>query len=891
MPDLPSGTVTFLFTDIEGSTKLWEQHPEPMRQALARHDTLLRQTIQQHNGTVFKTVGDAFCAAFSTPTEALNAVLAAQQALHAETWPAEIGTLRVRMALHTGTAEERDGDYFGQTLNRVARLLALGYGGQVLLSQVTSDLLGSQLLQGCGLRDMSLHRLKDLQQPEHVFQLLHPDLPAEFPTLRSLQAFANNLPFQMTSFIGREQEMEEVKRLLETAHLLTLTGSGGCGKTRLALQVAAEVIEDYPDGVWLVELASLSEANLVPQTVVTALGLREEPGRSLTETLSEYLKSKSLLLLLDNCEHLVEACAALANTLLRSCANLKILATSREPLNVAGEHPRRVPSLLPPDPDHLPTEEKDLPAILAKNDAVRLFVERASTQRMDFRLQAQNARAIAQVCHRLDGIPLAIELAAARVRALTAEQIASRLDDRFKLLTGGSRSALPRQQTLQAMLDWSYELLKEQERTLLHRLSVFAGGWTLEAAEAVCSGEGIEDWEVLDLLTSLVDKSLVVFEELEGEAGGRYRLLETLRHYAKERLRETGEEPELQGQHLKFFLALAEEAEPHLTDAEQSVWLDRLETEHENLRSALEACYAIGKAGAESGLRLCGALARFWWVRGYLSEGRVWTAEALSQASTEERTQWRAKALNGAGLLAYSQGDFPSARSLYEQSLSIRQEIGDRWGIASSLNNLGGVAQHQGDYASAQAFYEESLAMKREIGDQWGIAASLNNLGLVAYSQGDYALAQAFHEQSLAIFREVGDRGRIALALGNLGDVAGNLGDYHAARTFHEQSLAIRREIGDRRGIAYALEGFAALASAQEQPERAARLWGAEEALREEMGAPLSPSEREEYDRKIAEARAALGEDAFSAAWMEGRAMTQEQAIEYALAFEISTPD
>jgi predicted ATPase/class 3 adenylate cyclase len=963
MHDLPTETVTFLFTDIEGSTKLWEQYPEVMRAALARHDALLRQTIQQHNGYIFKTVGDAFCAAFSTAADALYAALAAQQALHKETWPQQIGTLRVRMALHTGSAEERDGDYFGPPVNRVARLLSIGHGEQVLLTQVTSDLLIPFLSEECSLQDMSSHRLKDLQQPEHVWQLLHPALPSEFPPMRSLQAFANNLPIQSTSFIGREQEMKEVKALFSSTRLLTLTGAGGCGKTRLALQMAADLVEDYPDGVWLVELAPLAEASLVPQTVATALGLREDPSCSLTETLTDYLRSKTLLLILDNCEHLVEACASLANILLRACPRVKFLATSREPLNIAGEHPWRIPSLLPPDPAHLPSEERDLPAILAENDAIRLFVERASTQRADFRLNTQNARAIAQVCHRLDGIPLALELAAARVRALTAEQIAARLDDRFKLLTGGNRTALPRQQTLRALLDWSYELLKEQERTLLHRLSVFAGGWTLEAAETVCSGEGIEDWEVLDLLTSLVDKSLVVFEEVEREAGGRYRLLETIRQYAQERLRATGEEPELQGQHRDFFLMLAEEADLHLRSAKQAVWLDRLETEHDNLRSALGACQAIGEAGAEAGLRLCGALQQFWWTRGHLSEGREWTAAALSQEGSEERTKWRAKVLNGAGALARMQGDYTaarafheqclaicreigdqqgianslnslgsvayerddnaSARTFYEESLSLFQEIGDQLGIATVLGNLGVVALYQGDNASARTFYEESLAIRREIGDRQGIAIALANLGhvaqnlgdnassrafyeeslavqrdigdrpsiansliglgCVAYYQGDYIMARAFFEESLAIRREIGDRQGIANALNNLGGVALNQGDYASARAFHEQSLAIYEEIGNRLGIAYCLENCAALASAQEQPERAARLWGVAEALREVIGALLSPNQREEYDGKIAEARAALGEDAFVAAWTEGCAMSMEQAIEYAL--------
>ncbi|HZO88686.1 MAG TPA: adenylate/guanylate cyclase domain-containing protein, partial [Chthonomonadaceae bacterium] len=464
---MDSGTLTFLFTDIEGSTRLWEQHPEAMRSALARHDVLLQEAIEQHSGHVFKTIGDAFCAAFDAAPSALAAALSAQRALASEDWQAPI-RLRVRMALHTGAAEARGGDYFGPPLNRVARMLAAGHGGQVLLSQAACDLLGDALPEGVSLRDLGRHRLRDLQQSEHLYQLLHPNLPADFPPLRSLEAFAHNLPVQLTSFIGREKEMEEIKRLLSTAHLLTLTGSGGCGKTRLALQVAADRVEEYADGVWLVELAAIADLGLVPQTVAVALGVSEEPNRPLGETLANYLRPKSLLLVLDNCEHLLTACAQLADTLLRTCPKVRILASSREGLGLLGEALYHVPSLSLPDEKRLPTLEQ-----LSQYEAVRLFVERAVLSRPDFAVTAQNAASVVQICSRLDGIPLAIELAAARARALAVEQLAQRLDDRFRLLTGGSRTALPRQQTLRALIDWSYDLLSEAERTLLRRLSVF----------------------------------------------------------------------------------------------------------------------------------------------------------------------------------------------------------------------------------------------------------------------------------------------------------------------------------------------------------------------------------------------------------------------------------
>ena len=530
----PTGTVTFLFTDIEGSTKIWEDHPDAMGPALARHDDLLRWSIEDNGGFVFNTVGDAFCAAFPTAGPALEAALASQLALTAEPWGTEV-PLRVRLALHTGSAEERDGDYYGPTLSRVARLLAAAHGGQVLISAATQELARDQLPADASLRDLGEASLKDLARPERVFQLLHPALAADFPALRSLDnpALPNNLPQQLTSFIGRGKELAEIRALLGGTRLLTLTGAGGSGKSRLSLQAAADVLDQYEGGVWFVKLASLTDPALVPQTVADALGVSEEAGKASVRTLTDWLRPRRLLLVLDNCEHLIAACAALAAELLRACPGVHLLASSREPLGVAGEQAYRVPSLSLPDP-----KKGETAVALSQYEAVSLFIERARAVRADFAVTDANAPAVAQVCFRLDGIPLAIELAAVRVRSLSVEDINARLNDRFRLLTGGARDMLPRQQTLRALIDWSYDLLTEQEKTLLRRLSVFAGGWTLAAAEAVGPGEGatggvIEDWEVLDLLTSLVDKSLVVYEE-GADGGARYRLLETIRHYGRE---------------------------------------------------------------------------------------------------------------------------------------------------------------------------------------------------------------------------------------------------------------------------------------------------------------------------------------------------------------------
>jgi predicted ATPase/class 3 adenylate cyclase len=961
MPALPSGTVTFLFTDIQGSTRLWEEHPEVMRLALARHDALMRSAIEQHNGHVFKTIGDAFCAAFATAPDALHAAFDAQLAIASEPWPENV-TIIVRMALHTGAAEVRDNDYFGQPLNRAARLLSAGHGGQVLLSLPTKELTRDALPPAASLQTMGEHRLRDLNRPETVYQLLHPDLPAEFPPLKSLDnsELPNNLPRQLTSFIGREREIAAIKVQVTKTRLLTLTGSGGSGKTRLALQMAADVLDQYPDGVWFVELAPLADPALVPQVVATALGLSEQKGRTFVQTLADHLKFKHLLLVLDNCEHLLSACAQLCDALLRACAHLTVLATSREGLGISGEQTYRVPSLSLPDPKEKLTLEQ-----VSQYEAVRLFIERAVSSKADFVVTNTSAPALAAVCHRLDGIPLAIELAAARVRSLSVEEINTRLDNRFRLLTGGSKTALPRQQTLRALIDWSYGLLTDGEKWLLGRLSVFAGGWTLAAAEQVGAGESadggtIEEWEVLDLLTNLVDKSLVI-AETQGETA-RYRLLETVRQYARDRLVEAEEVWTVRARHWDHFLALAEAARPKLRSAEQAQWLAVLEQEHDNLRLALAFCLEE-PAGGEAGLRLGAALYQFWSTRGHLTEGRQHLSALLSRPMRQGDLKARADALNGAGLLAQDQGDTTTARALHEESLTIKRELGDKQGIAISLNNLGIIAQHQGNNAAARTLYEEcmtlsrdlgdklgiayclmnlgnvaqdqgdttaaralheeSLTIKRELGDKQGIASSLGNLGIVARQQNDYVVARALLEECLTLFRELGDKRNIASAVGQLGTVAQEQGDTAVARVLHEESLTIKRELGDKRGIATSLmnlgsmaqlqgdtataralfeeslmirrelgdkrsiatsiDAYAYLNNQEQQAARAARLWGAATALREAIELPRVPSDQEQFDREVAEARSALGEAAFAAAWDEGHAMILEQAVEYAL--------
>ena len=678
MAALPTGTVTFLFTDIEGSTTLLQRLGDRRyAEVLEEHRRLLRAAFVEGNGQEVATHGDAFLVAFSRARDAVGTGVAAQLALTKHAWPDD-ASLRVRMGLHTGEPVSRSGDYVGLDVHRAARICAAGHGGQILLSQAVRVLAASDLPPGASMRDLGTHRLKDLREPEYLFQVVHPDLPSDFPPLKSLDVQPNNLPIQLTSFIGREREKAEVRRLLFASRCLTLTGSGGAGKTRLALQVAAETLEEFPGGVWLVELAALSDPTLVPQAEASALRVTEQPGRLMVDTLRDGVRGKSMLVMLDNCEHLVAACAHLTTALLGACPNLRILATSREALGVSGETTWRVPSLSVPDPQHLPPLDR-----FKEYDAVRLFIDRVVASDPQFAVTTNNAPAVAQVCHRLDGIPLALELAAARVKVLAVEQIATRLDDRFRLLTAGSRTAVLRQQTLRATMDWSFDLLSQEERALLRRRSVFAGGWSLEAAEAICSGNGVAASDTLDLLTQLVNKSLVIAETQGGEA--RYRLLETVRQYGRDRLLKSKKLETMRDRHLNFFLNLAEKAEPHLEGGEQAVWLNRLGAEHDNLRGALE--WSIHGAPGK-GLRLAVALGKFWLVRGHFTEGRGWLEEAL-ESSTRGSVALRAKAFNWAGLMAVRQVDYAAARSFHGKSLAIYREVRDKRGIAVSWTGPG----------------------------------------------------------------------------------------------------------------------------------------------------------------------------------------------------------
>jgi predicted ATPase/DNA-binding SARP family transcriptional activator/DNA-binding CsgD family transcriptional regulator len=736
----------------------------------------------------------------------------------------------------------------------------------------------------------------------------------------------HNLPAPRTSFVGREHEKIEIERELTMTGLLMLTGAGGSGKTRLAFEVARDLIGAYPDGVWLVELASLTQGEFVAQTVAEAVGVHGQPGRLPTETLVDALRTKHMLLIMDNCEHLVDAVADLVASLLESCPYLRILATSREALGVSGEVIWPVSLLSVPDLETLPTV-----AQLEGYGSVRLFVDRARQRNPAFALRPENAQAVAQICVRLEGVPLAIELAAARIKVLSPQALLDRLSDRLKLLRGGPREFSERQRTLRSTIEWSFELLSEDEQGLFRRLSAFSGGWTLEAVEAVCSGGAIEQEDVLDLLGGLVDKSLVVVRWIT-DGAVRYGMLESIRQYAGEKLEESGEASEVRNRHATFFLELAEESEPQLAGPGQRLWVERLEAEHDNLREALSC--VLEQGDGEQVLRLGAALWRFWHVRGYLSEGISWMERVLAEGETAA-SPVRVKALEGMGWLTQYQGDYKRARATYEEMLELSRELGDKGNVATALNSLGTVAAQRGDSERAKALLQENLDVIEELEGEGNPSTNLkrfhafNLLGYLAiYEDGDYARGTTLWEQSLALAREVEDTDRIGTTLANLGHPALLQGDYEKAKSLSEEALEFAHELGNssvefaptawlnlglatlglgeheraRRSFEEALrmcqdmgrkpqvieilEGLAGLAGALGEDIRAAHLWGAAQGAREDASLALPPGERALHEPYLVSAQSRLGEVAWEEALVKGQSMSLDEAVEYALAEE-----
>lgn len=829
-PMLPTGTVTFLFTDIQGSTLLLQMLGEDYARVLSEHQALMREAFGKNHGAVVDTQGDSFFAVFRRALDGVNAAADAQRALLQHEWGNGIH-VDVRMGLHTGEPALVGECYVGIDVHRAARIGSAGHGGQVLVSETTRALVKDDLPESITLRDLGEHRLKDLRHPKQLYQLLIAGLPCDFPPLRTLDTTPNNLPVQLTNFIGREQEIERLKRQLQSARLITLTGAGGSGKTRLSLQVAGELLEHFPDGVWLVELAPLAEPELVPQTIASVMGLREQAGENTQDTLVNYLRDKDLLLVLDNCEHLIDACAHITTSLLRACPHLKILASSREALGIAGEVPYRVPSLSLP-----PASSFDAPVSnLEQYEAVRLFIDRAVSLQPSFAVNNRNAPAVAQICARLDGIPLALELAAARIQVLSAEQIAKKLADRFRLLTGGSRTALPRQQTLRAAIDWSYELLTDPERILLQRLAVFAGGASLDAAEAVCSddeerrhtnGGRLIREEILDLLTRLVDKSLVIAQEGSGET--RFGMLETVRQYGHEKLVEAGEWEDVRDRHLEFFVQFARMADQKIKSAERPEWTHRVETENENLRAALEWST---ERGGDFGLRLVGAMFRFWQLRGYFWEGSEW-AKRIIAANPNRRDPLLADTMIAEGSLVLWKHDLARAHNLLEESVRLCEDIeyrrglaeatqwlgveciwhgervrgcdlcvksvslfrgtGDIWGLALALGWLGwAYALDHSDEMALQCF-EESRMLCLETGDRWSIGLPLHGMAQIAFREDDNASALHYARSSLALMQEAEDTVGASILMNTLGDILRAQGNYVQAEVYYKDSLALQ---------------------------------------------------------------------------------------------------
>ena len=830
----PTGTVTFLFTDIEGSTRLWEQDQTRMREVLARHDQLLRDLIADNDGYVFTTAGDAFSAAFSDPLHAVITAIEAQKAFADEPW--DVGEIRVRMAMHSGVAHERDGDYFGPTLNRTARILSAGHGGQVLSSQATRDLLSGRLPVGAGLRPLGEHRLKDLGSPEHLHQLTHPDLMSEFPGLRTLDAHLNNLPIELSSFIGRRDELAETVKRLEDSRLVTLTGVGGSGKTRLALQTAAELFDQFPGGVWVAEMAGLAEPSRLPQWIAEEMGIARSAQsglsggadeRSSLEVVLDYLAPRTALLVLDNCEHLISASAEFAERALRACPGLKILATSREGLGIRGEYLIQVPSLGLPSSFGVEEENGRYP------DAMELFAERAGAVNARFTLDRDTAPAVAGICRRLDGMPLAIELAAARTRMLTVDQISQRLSDSFRLLTGGSRTALPRQQTLLATVDWSYQLLTDPEKLVFERLAVFRSGFSLEAAEAVVSGDGVDELDVFDLLASLVDKSMIQ----GGSESGRFGLLETLRQFALGKLADTGSADVWRARHAEHFAAVADEAFEKTTGREQVDWLERLERDHENFAAALT--WAIESDRPELAARTTAGLWWFWFQHAHSKEGleamdlvadhiqglppdlqvrflagRSWlrgfdTTTDLglpdAERALEIATGIGSSSLQGLALLtmALARGH----ENLHDQALELHrrahvcfEEVGDEWGMGWTSLFPAWIYRMQADPGNSERWLEQAKHHFRAAGSQAGLAWTLTTLGIIRRYAGDFEDSIRLHDEAIEILQRLGNREAVGFNLITAAISLDQAGRNDEALERIERGLTIERDLGQFTG-------------------------------------------------------------------------------------------
>jgi predicted ATPase/class 3 adenylate cyclase len=907
---IPTGTVTFLFSDIEDSTQRWETHREMMDAAVKRHDAHMRDAIEAHGGHVFKTMGDAFCATFARVSDAVSACVDAQRALNAEDFSA-VGGLHIRCALHAGEATERDGDYFGPAVNRVARLISIGHGGQILLSGVTRDLAHDSLPDGTTLVDLGSQRLHDLTEPEHVWQLDVAGLPGEFPPLRSLDALPNNLPIQRTAFVGREQDVAEVRELLDRYRLLTLVGSGGVGKTRLAIQIGAELLDRYPDGVWFVDLAPITDGELVASVVAQALGMSQQQGGRVHEAIPSWLRRKQLLLIFDNCEHVLEPIAALTDAILATAQDVRIFATSRQGLNVSGEAVHRLPSLA------VPAKAADLKTDEAlRYGAVALFVDRAKAADTRFAFTDENVSIIAEICRQLDGIALAIELAAARVKVLSIPNLEQRLNERFKLLTGGSRTTLPRQKTLSATIDWSYDLLAPQEQLLFARLGIFAGGFGLDAVAAVCGGDGLDEIDIFDPLTSLTDKSLVVADTSRKHE--RYRLLESTAAYALEKLSVSGERQPLARRHAEYFREQAEGANERYGSGSTIAWRAGVEPELDNYRAALEWALTKGNDAVLGGA-IAGALERLWSHAGLIAEGRYWIGLALPRVSEAEHpatvarlqlalgwllsgkrqhdaaqhalglyqtardVRGSARAQQLAGFALFRMGRLDEARETTAHALATSRTCGDAWNAARCISNLAAIEVSRGDFRAGRELFAQALSDWKALGDEVGPAHVLGNMGELEFAMGDPERALHFANEALDLASLGKNLQSIANAHVNSAAYRIALADLSGARESARKGLRATREVRHELQFIIALQHLALLAALSGDTRSGAQLLGYVDAQYDQLGNKREPAEQWGYDKLLAALHETLNEDEFKKLAADGAAWSEEQAVEEAM--------
>jgi predicted ATPase/class 3 adenylate cyclase len=870
MSQLPTGTVTFFFSDIEGSTRLIQQLGERYPGVLLAHHAIQREALATNGGHELRTEGDSFFIVFSSALEACSGAAAVQMRLHEHAWPDGAQVL-VRIGLHTGEATLVGNEYLGLDVHRAARVAAAGHGGQVLVSETTSALVDHALPPGLTLKDLGMHRLKDLARRERLFQLSIDGLPADFPPLKTLETTPNNLPTQLTSFIGRDDQVREAKQLLSRSRLLTLTGPGGTGKTRLSLEIAVEVLDQFSDGVYFVPLSAVHDPELVASAIAQALAISTTGSRRPLDALLDHLREKQTLLVLDNFEQLLKA-APIATQLLEASAGLRVLVSSRTALRVSGEQEFPVPPLAMPDLKALPGL-----AALSKFEAVRLFIERAVAVKPDFHATNENAPAIAGICERVDGLPLAIELAAARVKLFSPQALLSRLEKSLSALGSGTRDAPARQQTLRGAILWSYDMLDGGARRLLARVSVFARGGSLEQLEPVCGPAEDVGGDVVEALDQLADQSLL--RRLPDFDEPRFLMLQTIRDFATERLEESGEADLIRDRHLKAFIALAQEAQPHLFGPKRKEWLDRLQEDHDNFRAALE--WAVSTGNAQDAMSLGGSFWRFWQMRGHIHEGRARLEKILLLPTSGEFRTERLAALEAAGGLAYWQADMVGAQRFYDESLALTRQVGDKRAIANALyNDAFPMLVNRTNVPRAKELLDEALPIFRELGDEGGTARTLWGLGNAAYFGNDFAAARPTLEEAQALSRRLDDRFMLAWSTHTLGLVALGTNNFEMAKRSFTEALQLFIEAKDVSGITLQLDNLSVIARHEGDPVRATRLAAAAVAQGAVTGTGLGALLSQREGRS---GREGLSESDAATAWAEGQALPLDQAIAYAL--------